>query len=556
MKKYFSLALALVMLVSSLSIGIVADARDDKNVANANVTFEQKSYYYSGSKIEPEVTVALGDVILVKDTDYTVSYSNNLNAGTATAKISGKGDYTGEITKNFKIVPIRIANSNAEFIRIKKATPGSAPVYTVKYNGKTLKEGTDYNVVVSGIDKAGVKTGTVQFQGIGNFNNVKTLKINVFPTSVKKVGVKSRTTNSITLKWSSLESEGVDGYKVYFCNQNGENKKYIKTTDTNSATVKKLDAGKYYTFTVVPFVKDGSTKVHGEDSAPFLTVSRPNKVTINSVGKAKKGSKITVKWNKTSCTAYEIQYTTDKNFKKNVKTVVVEGSKHTSKTIAVPNNKKVYYARVRAYRQFNHGNTKVCGKWSSKLSTNYGNLYAMYVCHYPDKPARNNNLRVACKAINGTVIYPGEVFSFNGVVGKRTTAKGYKAAPIYQGPNVVTDGIGGGVCQVASTVFNTALLANFEIVERHQHSQRVHYGKLGRDATVYWGSQDFKFRNSSEYPIKIKMYLGNQCVRCYFYTSYDVKPRKVKLTVTQNGKHFKLTRSVAGKVNYTTHSYY
>ena len=106
-------------------------------------------------------------------------------------------------------------------------------------------------------------------------------------------------------------------------------------------------------------------------------------VKISSVSKSTKGQKIVVKWNNVGATGYEIQYTTDKNFKKSVKTVTVEGGKSTSKTISVKSS-KTYYARVRAFRRFKYnGSTKkVYGSWSSKLSTSYSKLYATYTTNY------------------------------------------------------------------------------------------------------------------------------------------------------------------------------
>ncbi len=117
---------------------------------------------------------------------------------------------------------------------------------------------------------------------------------------------------------------------------------------------------------------------------------------------------------------------------------------------------------------------------------------------------RTTNLRLACEAINGYVLGPGETFSFNDVVGERTAEKGYQAAAVYSGNNTI-DEVGGGVCQVASTLYYGALLADFEIVERAVHTFAVSYVPTGMDATVYWGSLDFKFKNNTEYPIKIFM---------------------------------------------------
>ena len=121
--------------------------------------------------------------------------------------------------------------------------------------------------------------------------------------------------------------------------------------------------------------------------------------------------------------------------------------------------------------------------------------------------ARLNNLNLACMAIYGSVVQPGETFSFNDTVGKRTKDKGYKLATVYQSGELSED-IGGGVCQVSTTLWNAAMKADCEIVERHEHSRPVSYVDKGKDATVSWGSQDMKFKNTSDNPLYIVAYLN------------------------------------------------
>lgn len=116
--------------------------------------------------------------------------------------------------------------------------------------------------------------------------------------------------------------------------------------------------------------------------------------------------------------------------------------------------------------------------------------------------ARSTNLRLASNKINGTVLLPGEEFSFNKVVGKRTVQDGYQNAPIYENGKVV-DGLAGGICQISSTLYNAVLLANLDIVERRNHNFTSTYVPAGRDATVVYGAIDFKFKNSRQYPIKL-----------------------------------------------------
>ena len=120
---------------------------------------------------------------------------------------------------------------------------------------------------------------------------------------------------------------------------------------------------------------------------------------------------------------------------------------------------------------------------------------------------RTANLELACKALNGVVLNPGETFSFNDTLGERTTAKGYKSAPAYSGDDLVNQ-VGGGICQVSSTLYCSTLLADLEIVSRTNHGFPVNYINYGMDATVSWRSPDFKFRNNTNYPIKIEASVG------------------------------------------------
>ena len=139
---------------------------------------------------------------------------------------------------------------------------------------------------------------------------------------------------------------------------------------------------------------------------------------------------------------------------------------------------------------------------------------------------RSTNIYLAAKKINGIVIMPGETFSYNQTVGKRTAAAGFKEAAVYAGGKVTTD-IGGGICQVSSTLYNAVLLANLEIVERENHSFNPGYVKAGTDATVSWGYIDFRFKNSRNYPIKIVCSANNGKVLFNLYglkeeNEYDV----------------------------------
>lgn len=133
----------------------------------------------------------------------------------------------------------------------------------------------------------------------------------------------------------------------------------------------------------------------------------------------------------------------------------------------------------------------------------FPDLLATYTTTYSTKNVnRSTNIKLACDKIDGTVLMPGEVFSYNTIVGKRTAEAGFKSAAVYVGGEVTT-GIGGGICQVSSTLYNSVLLSNLEVVERVNHGFNPGYVPAGRDATVSWGGPDFKFKNNRNYPIKI-----------------------------------------------------
>lgn len=139
---------------------------------------------------------------------------------------------------------------------------------------------------------------------------------------------------------------------------------------------------------------------------------------------------------------------------------------------------------------------------------------------------RTTNIKLASEKINGSILMPGETFSYNKTVGERTIKAGYKEASIYMNGKVV-DGIGGGICQVSSTLYNAALEANLEIVSRRNHYFITSYVSASRDATVSYGTIDLKFKNTRNYPIKINCTSQNGICQISIYgikeeTEYEV----------------------------------
>lgn len=129
---------------------------------------------------------------------------------------------------------------------------------------------------------------------------------------------------------------------------------------------------------------------------------------------------------------------------------------------------------------------------------------------------RYQNLLVSANKINGTVVMPGETFSYNSTVGERTIAAGFREATVFEN-NQAVSGLGGGICQVSTTLYNAVLFSNLEVIERTNHMFLSTYFTGGRDATVAWGSLDFKFKNNRNYPIKIVAGVENGGVHVSIY---------------------------------------
>jgi len=137
---------------------------------------------------------------------------------------------------------------------------------------------------------------------------------------------------------------------------------------------------------------------------------------------------------------------------------------------------------------------------AQELSQMYGEMAVAVTNASSSNDNRISNIRLACASINCMILEPGQEFSFNETVGQRTKAAGYKKAGVYVSGELGEE-IGGGICQVSTTLFNAVVKADLEVTERHNHSLPVSYVDNGKDATVSWGAQDFKFVNSSDEPI-------------------------------------------------------
>ena len=145
--------------------------------------------------------------------------------------------------------------------------------------------------------------------------------------------------------------------------------------------------------------------------------------------------------------------------------------------------------------------------------------------------SRGTNIAIAARTINNTVILPGETFSYNKILGNTTKEKGYQLGTAYVGGKVVP-AYGGGICQVSTTLYNAAIYANLEIVERYNHSYSVSYVSGSRDATVSYGGKDFKFKNSRTYPIKIVASAKNGVISVSLKGIKEEKEYDIEITST------------------------
>lgn len=552
MKKSLSLIVSVLLAALCLGFSFSAYADDAKVLTDANVTLSQQSFVYDGTAKNP--AVIYNGITLSENTDYTVKYSNNVDVGTVKATITGINNYSGTAVKEFKITPIKFDDKKVS-VSLEKSSfvyngQSITPVVYVAYNHNNLIQNTDFTATYSNNNAPGV--ATVKITGIGNYSGSISKTYIILPEKIASVSIKKDSATSAVISWSAASK--VSGYEIL--KFDSAKNAYVHLTNvSNSQTSYKVSSLKnstayYYQIRAYKTVNDKN--YYGEAGNTVFTFIKPSKVKLTSVTLSK--TTLNVEWKKVNCSGYEITYTTDSKFKKGLKTVKIKNPKTVKKAIKKLKKNKKYYVKVRAYTYYN--GVRYYGDRSTMLSSYYSNVYATYYSYYVNNKDRTTNLKIASKKINGTIIQPGETFDFNKVVGSRTAAKGYKKAHVFTGENSTTMGLAGGICQVASTVFNTALISNVKIVERHQHSQRVSYVPLGRDAAISGNVQNFRWKNNTKYAIKIKMTVKGGKITCTFYTCQKAKPKKVKLKVTQKGKTFTLKRSVKGKTNYSCKSKY
>lgn len=558
MKRIISLIFALSIVFGSVFTAFAEEEgvlpTESVELTECEVTLSASEYVYTGKEIKPSVTVKHGENCFEENTDYTVAYRNNINAGKASVTVKaveGSTVISGEVNKEFKI-------NKKDISKVKnKSLSATSFVYNGKYLKPTVKFSdseyspvlnTDYTVTYK--DNIYVGKASVTVKGKGNYSGKFEKNFYIYPTNINSLSVSKLSDKTFTLSWPKSKGK-VDGYYIYRYNAKKGKYEYAVSTKNTYFNVGGRKPATTYTYLVKPY-KKVSGKVLLADSGAVKTVTmKPSKVTV--ANSAFTGKSFKFQWQKAGGDGYEIIYSKDKSFKKKVKRIVINNGKTTYKKVKMKKTAK-YYFRIRAFVNVN--GKKLYGQWSGRKVTQYNNVYSSFSTYFYSPAGRTTNIKVACKYIDGTRLAPGEVFSFNDVVGQRTAKRGFKKATVYRGQEVA-EGFGGGVCQVSTTLFNAALLGNLDIVERSQHSMKVHYVDAGRDAAISWGTQDFKFRNNTDETIKISAkVIDSSKIEIKFLTNSAVKPKKVSLSVSNSGKNYTLKRKVGKKVNYTTYSYY
>ena len=554
MKKSLSLIVSVLFVALCLGFSFSAYAEEANVITDANVSLSQQSFVYDGSAKKPAVNVVYDGVTLTENTDYTVQYINNIVTCTDKVTIKGINNYSGTVVKEYKITAAKFDGKKAAvtFDKSSFAYNGQAitPIVYVTYNHQNLIHNIDFTVAYSNNNAPG--KATVKVTGIGNYSGSMSKTFIILPERIGSVSIKKDSTTSATISWSAASK--VSGYEIL--KFDSAKNAYVHLANVSSGTtsykVSSLKNSTAYYYEVRAYKTIDNQNYYGEVGNAVFTFIKPSKVKLTSVTLNK--TTLNVEWKKVNCSGYELTYTTDSKFKKGLKTVKITNQKTVKKAIKKLKKNKKYYVKVRAYTDYN--GVRYYGDRSTMLCSYYSNVYATYYSYYVNNKNRTTNLQIASKKIDGTIIQPGETFDFNKVVGSRTAAKGYKKAHVFTGSNSTAMGLAGGICQVASTVFNTALISNVQIVERHQHSQRVSYVPLGRDAAISGNVQNFRWKNNTKYAIKIKMTVKGGKITCTFYTCQKAKPKKVNLKVTQKGKTFTLKRKVSGKTNYSCKSKY
>ncbi len=295
-------------------------------VSQCQVTLAEDSYTYNGMEQRPDVTVTYGGKALVKNQDYTLNYSDNINVGTAKVTVTGMGNYTGSVEKEFTILA--------------KSEEGGNP-------GGEGNPGEGTNPGGEGNPGADANPGGTVYQKPAKVTGVSAISVN---------------TSKIKVSWKGASS--ADGYCLYRYDSKKKSWKRLKTISKAAAisyTDSKLAKGTAYKYRVCAYVSVDGKYYYGDFSKEVTAATKPAKTSIKSVTAKKKA--ITLKWKKTAGSGYEITYSTRSNFS-GARTIKVGGASKSSYTLKKLKANKTYYLKIRAYKKV--GNKVYRGAYSVK----------------------------------------------------------------------------------------------------------------------------------------------------------------------------------------------
>lgn len=316
---------------------------------------------FTGSAIIPTISIASGSKTLSLNTDYDVTFSNNINAGTANVSVKGKGNYTGTLTTTFKIVSKNIENITVDAIADKWYTGVAIePTLTLKIGKITLVKDKDYTLTYQNNTKAG--KASIYITGKGNYSGSKNVNFSIISSLDKVIGVTAENIkkSNIELKWQEVAN--ADGYEVY--QYNTSKKKYIKkgSTTKNEYNSKKLSQATNYNYKVRAYAKVNGKTVYGS----YSNVLKTGTCTANPTIKVKPNKKnAVISWKQVKGAAgYEIYMSTSKNGSYSKIGTTTKGNKvsFTKKNL----KKGSYYFKVNSYVKV--GKIKIYSGYSSVKS--------------------------------------------------------------------------------------------------------------------------------------------------------------------------------------------
>ncbi len=343
-------------------------------INGAEITLEPEGVVYNGTSKTPSVKLVAGETILEEGTDYEVTYSDNINAGTATVTITGKGNYVGTIIKTFEIEALNITEATLGTVTYTYDGKAKTPSVTVKSGAVVLVEGTDYIVTYSNNTNAGIATVTIT--GKGNYAGTLTKTFTIKEVSkpavteptvtkpAKVTGLKQLTSYAmkyIKLSWTKVSD--AKGYEIYRATSKNGTYKLIKTTTKTSFKNEKLADGKNYFYKVRAYKVVDGKKVYGDFSSVKKMITKSKAPVINVKRTTKTKAKLT--WKKvTGAEGYEVYMKTGKNGK--YKKVTILNAKKVAYTKAKLKKGTKYSFKVRTYRKV--GNKKIYSEWSKVKS--------------------------------------------------------------------------------------------------------------------------------------------------------------------------------------------